>query len=141
MFPEGFISKKLVNGVSNQSQRSTEIMRNIGKEHQLGVSGCFQFMGKLFQLLLLLDKLLLLQNELFFLLRQLLLLRFQYLLLAGKFPVQTVLSAQRQPAGALTDYRTALPVAWRSGQDNDSSFRLASLFFRQGWQYAWSASA
>ena len=92
MFPEGFISKKLVYGVSNQSQRSTEIMRNIGKEHQLGVSGCFQFMGKLFQLLLLLDKLLLL-------LRQLLLLRFQYLLLAGKFPVQTVLSAQRKING------------------------------------------
>ena len=74
-------------------------MGNVGKEHQLGVSGCFQFMGKLFQLLLLLDKLLLLQNELFFLLRQLLLLRFQYLLLAGKFPVQTVLSAQRKING------------------------------------------
>ena len=45
MLPEGFISKKLVNGVGNQRQRSTEIMRNIGKEHQLGVSGRFQFMG------------------------------------------------------------------------------------------------
>ncbi len=45
MFPEGFISKKLVNGVGNQRQRSTEIMRNIGLDHLLGVSGLFQFMG------------------------------------------------------------------------------------------------
>ena len=92
MLPEGFISKKLVNGVGNQRQRSTEIMRNISKEHQLGVSGRFQFMGKLFQLLLLLDKLLLL-------LRQLLFLFFKFLLLPGEFPIQAVLGAQRKVNG------------------------------------------
>src|SRR5699024_10658607 len=47
---EGAVGKKLLYGIGYQRQRSTEIMRNIREEHQLGVRSLLQFMGKLFQL-------------------------------------------------------------------------------------------
>ncbi len=81
---EGAVGKKLLYGIGYQRQRSTEIMRNIREEHQLGVRSLLQFMGKLFQLRLL-------HFQQFLLL---LFLFFQFLFLHGQLTVQPVLGTQ-----------------------------------------------
>ena len=84
---EGAVGKKLLYGIGYQRQRSTEIMRNIREEHQLGVRSLLQFMGKLFQLRLL-------HFQQFLLLYQLGFLFFQFLFLHGQLTVQPVLGTQ-----------------------------------------------
>ena len=84
---KGAVGKKLLYGIGYQRQRSTEIMRNIREEHQLGVRSLLQFMGKLFQLRLL-------HFQQFLLLYQLSFLFFQFLFLHGQLTVQPVLGTQ-----------------------------------------------
>ena len=84
---EGAVGKKLLYGIGYQRQRSTEIMRNIREEHQLGVRSLLQFMGKLFQLRLL-------HFQQFLLLYQLGFLFLQFLFLHGQLTVQPVLGTQ-----------------------------------------------
>ena len=84
---EGAVGKKLLYGIGYQRQRSTEIVRNIREEHQLGMRSLLQFMGKLFQLRLL-------YFQQFLLLYQLGFLFLQFLFLHGQLTVQPVLGAQ-----------------------------------------------
>ena len=84
---EGAVGKKLLYGIGYQRQRSTEIVRNIREEHQLGMRSLLQFMGKLFQLRLL-------YFQQFLLLYQLGFLFLQFLFLHGQLTVQPVLGTQ-----------------------------------------------
>ncbi len=84
---EGAVGKKLLYGIGYQRQRSTEIVRNIREEHQLGMRSLLQFMGKLFQLRLL-------HFQQFLLLYQLGFLFLQFLFLHGQLTVQPVLGTQ-----------------------------------------------
>ena len=84
---EGTVGKKLLYGIGYQRQRSTEIVRNIREEHQLGMRSLLQFMGKLFQLRLL-------YFQQFLLLYQLGFLFLQFLFLHGQLTVQPVLGTQ-----------------------------------------------
>ena len=84
---KGAVGKKLLYGIGYQRQRSTEIVRNIREEHQLGMRSLLQFMGKLFQLRLL-------YFQQFLLLYQLGFLFLQFLFLHGQLTIQPVLGTQ-----------------------------------------------
>ena len=81
------VCKKLLYRIGYQRQRSTEIVRNIREEHQLGMRSLLQFMRKLFQLRLL-------HFQLFLLLYQLCFLFLQFLFLHGQLTVQPILGTQ-----------------------------------------------